>query len=366
MANVYATKSGNWSDTTVWNTGALPTSADDVYSNTFTVTIDQDVTVLSLRNTSTTGVAAGGGFTCSTARTITATSGGLIAGAANLLTLSHTSGTTITVNATITGGNVGIGCVINSTGTTNITGNCTGGTGASGYAVNVTGAATTTITGNLTGGSATTSHGCLLSAAASTTTVVGNLVASLGGNAAYGISCQIGTNVTITGSLTGGYGVSSAANTYALYMTGGSTVVNITGQLNAGISPALYIDGGTATCTGPFICSTAGQSPFLIASNAGSIKLSPITNNEFRFAKSGGGTSSLWSTDVNGGQPSAANVRYGTTYGVGGALTGTLRVPAASSVAYGALVDNTTGTAAVKLQDVAAVVAAQIAAALST
>ena len=37
MAIVRAVKTGVWSDTTVWNTGSLPTSADDVYSNNFTV-----------------------------------------------------------------------------------------------------------------------------------------------------------------------------------------------------------------------------------------------------------------------------------------------------------------------------------------
>ena len=48
MANVYATKTGNWSDVTVWNTGALPTAADDVRPNGFTVTINQDITVTTL------------------------------------------------------------------------------------------------------------------------------------------------------------------------------------------------------------------------------------------------------------------------------------------------------------------------------
>ena len=58
MANVFAVKSGNWSDPTVWNNGILPTSVDDVYSNTFTVTVDGTFTVLSLRNTASTIVNA--------------------------------------------------------------------------------------------------------------------------------------------------------------------------------------------------------------------------------------------------------------------------------------------------------------------
>jgi hypothetical protein len=33
MANVYAVKNGNWSDTTLWNTGSLPAIIDDVYAN---------------------------------------------------------------------------------------------------------------------------------------------------------------------------------------------------------------------------------------------------------------------------------------------------------------------------------------------
>jgi hypothetical protein len=45
------------------------------------------------------------------------------------------------------------------------------------------------------------------------------------------------------------------------------------------------------------------------------------------------------------GMPSLSNVRSGTVYGPTSALTGTLVVPAAGSVALGVPVDNTTGTA---------------------
>ena len=50
MANRYAVASGNWSNTATWNGGTLPTSADVVRPNNFTVTIDQDITVQELRN----------------------------------------------------------------------------------------------------------------------------------------------------------------------------------------------------------------------------------------------------------------------------------------------------------------------------
>jgi hypothetical protein len=50
MAVRFAVKSGNYSDPTVWDNGALPLSDDNVYPNGFTVTIDQNVTVANLVN----------------------------------------------------------------------------------------------------------------------------------------------------------------------------------------------------------------------------------------------------------------------------------------------------------------------------
>jgi len=63
MANVYAVASGNWSNTAIWNTGTLPTSADIVRPNGFAVTIDQNITVDSLRNDASAPAVAGGTFT---------------------------------------------------------------------------------------------------------------------------------------------------------------------------------------------------------------------------------------------------------------------------------------------------------------
>lgn len=51
MANRFAIGNGNWSNTATWDGGALPLSNDDIFANNFTVTIDQDITVGSLRNT---------------------------------------------------------------------------------------------------------------------------------------------------------------------------------------------------------------------------------------------------------------------------------------------------------------------------
>lgn len=65
MAERWAVATGAWSDTATWNGGTLPGASDDVHANGFTVTIDQNVTVLSLRTTSGTTPVAGGGFSTS-------------------------------------------------------------------------------------------------------------------------------------------------------------------------------------------------------------------------------------------------------------------------------------------------------------
>lgn len=360
MAVRYAVATGNWSDTATWNGGTLPTSSDDVYSNTYTVTIDQDVTVLSLRNGSNASpsVTAGGGFTCSTARTITATGLGINVAINNgtCLTLSNASETTVTVNAAIGGsGNQAQGVLINSTGTVNITGNLSGIASSTGGATcRVTRAATVNVTGSVTAGSAG-ANGIDCQAAA-TITVIGSVTGG-SSNGGIGVNSSGSSVISITGNVIGG--PSGSAPNYGVSATGS---VNIVGTLTAG-AWAATAGAGSFVVTGPFISSAAGQVPMV---NSGTVKLSPITANEFRFAKNGGGTSSLWSSDVNSGAPTVGNVRKGTTYGVSNEFTGTLAVPPAASVAYGVPVDNTTGTAALSPADIAALVGAQIAAALDS
>lgn len=54
MALRVAVANGNWSNTTTWNGGVLPTVEDVVASNNFTVTIDQNINVDTLTNTAIT------------------------------------------------------------------------------------------------------------------------------------------------------------------------------------------------------------------------------------------------------------------------------------------------------------------------
>jgi hypothetical protein len=50
MANKFAIATGNWNNTAIWNDSVVPTTGDNVWANSFTVTLNQDVDVNSLRS----------------------------------------------------------------------------------------------------------------------------------------------------------------------------------------------------------------------------------------------------------------------------------------------------------------------------
>lgn len=185
MAERYAVATGNWSAVGTWDGGTtLPGSGDDVYSNNFTVTVDQDVTVLSLNNGPGTTAAAGGTFTVTSAnRTINANVNGY--GNTNGCVYYNTGGSNLTINGGINAGSqtngTGVRCNVAATLTINAT-NINGGSGTTAYAVSApTTNANVVINGaTITGGS--TSAACRSSA--STTWTLNNCVLIAGSGAA--------------------------------------------------------------------------------------------------------------------------------------------------------------------------------------
>jgi hypothetical protein len=356
MADKWPLATGVWSNAANWNGGTLPAVNDDVFADGKTVTIDQSVTVLSIRTSQRSGGTLGGSFVVSGGHTITATGAGVVASGSACLTASHTSGTTLTINGRISaGGTQQYGLSITSSGTTNITGNIIGGQsgGNTSHGINMVGAShTLNVTGSVTGTG--TGFGIAISATCSFN--ITGQITSIGVN--QGINITASSNGTVTGTLS----TSSGTTACTISTTGTYSFI---GAIQATGSTALNVTGAaTVTMTGPFISSATGGIPF--SGPTAFWLLSPIANNEYRFRHETSGTSSLYSTDVTSGSPSASDVRSGTTYGIGSTYTGTCAVPAAASVAYGVPVDNTTGTKIVSASETARLVGLQIAAVFST
>lgn len=362
MANVYAIKTGNWSDTTVWNTGALPTGSDDVWANTFTVTIDTSPTVLSVRTTSTTGITAGGGFTVTNGITLTCTGSGIIPGTTACVTSNLVSGQSCTINANSTGSSTANahGILNNSSGTLIIAGYTTSASGSSGIANGSSGAIN--ITGTIQAVSTNSSSPAVRNSSSGTINITGNVTA--GGTQAYGVYNTSTGLVNITGNVTGGsdYG---AIN----FSTG---TINITGTVTGGASTAGAVNSSTGILThiGSAIAGTVSNAIGLGSTTQNTFLTGPFIGTaqgvaanvavRWRWVASAGpsyttvanstatGYKNLYTADSTlsaSGQPAASNVRSGVIYGPNSELTGTCAVPVAGSVVIGAPVDNTIGTA---------------------
>ena len=241
MANRYAVASGNWSNTATWNGGTLPTSADDVRPNGFNVTIDQNITVLSLRNDASAPAVAGGTFTLTGNFTINISSD-IQCFATNLLTYNGTG------TAYITGTNAGA-AIISST-TTNTTSTVThSGTGTlivdmvinscitsevNRYNIQVTGGGTLNLLKQVSKG--TFANFPSGSAAIAITTTAGatlNTISVIGTSAiGYTINSSIRTTINVVGNITGAAMQASGTPIGgAITMSAADSVLNITGNI---------------------------------------------------------------------------------------------------------------------------------------
>jgi hypothetical protein len=302
MAIVYAVKTGNWSDTTVWNTGALPTSADDVFPNTFTVTINTNFTVKSLSNTAATGVTAGGSFTFNGTNTIVADT--ITGGAVALFQMTSTNAT-ITANTLTTTGTVLMN--INNLG------------------VNLT------INGNINAfGTVIQISNC------NTFTLNGNAIANSGGFAIFLVALGI---IVVNGYCQGG----SSASGLNSQSTNAFSSVTITKAISVNNCVAA-VNNVNAPCN--VTVKEIEQGVFGAVPISGFVRLSTASGAFYKGVTTGISTRTLSDpADIAGQVPAESDVRFGVTY-QSGAKTGSAYIPAASSVGFGVPVDNTTGTAA--------------------
>jgi hypothetical protein len=378
MANVKAVATGNWSNTATWSGGVLPTSADDVFANGFTVTIDGTFTVSTIRNTSGTGIVAGGVFTFANGGNLTCTdSNGVVnrdIASVYCLTFNLASPNTATLNANVsTAGLVANGrsILVQNTGTFNMVGDYALQTfnNNNRATIFVNGSTTINIVGNISNNQVTSNQGSTLWIAAGTPTI--NITGNVSGGSSNnhnggfgnGIYAAIASIINITGNVT-------TNSSPSIYLVGGTT--NLIGNITGGNSfTAIYnrTSAATISVTGIITAGTGAPaiySSFTLTSSYGSsmfVKVSGNVVNSFNimaivaprvtidtntsswlFQISTGGNRTLYAAGVALGNPAIGDVRLGTVYGASSELTGTLAMPIPATVLLGVLTDATTGT----------------------
>lgn len=192
-----------------------------------------------------------------------------------------------------------------------------------------------------------------------------------------------GGTANLVGEFLGGTSTSRLA--IAVQSGGVATITNATGGSGSNADGVNVESGGVATITG----SATASSTAVAANSAGILRVSSdlysASNGRFPIVGMWGASGEVrihlrddsdWPTSLSGGtpmvlsrlgtdHPAEEDVREGVTYGPSGVNEGTLAVPPPTSVASGVPTDDTTGTAALSLSDLAAVTGAQIAAALT-
>lgn len=328
MANVLAVKSGNWSDTTVWNTGALPANVDNVFANNYVVTVDGNYTVANLTNGNWIFSTAtnGGTFVLSNNITLTVTSN-VIAGNTSTnsaITFALNGGDAATLNCGIlyAGTTVGYwGCRVTGTGTLTVNGNISGsdlnGSGVQTYGLYISAAANVNINGNLyVGGQG---QSAVYIGAIANTNIVGSLFGQIGavpgGVTANGTVVQAsGGTLNVTGFV---YGTGSQTiTTYGGYTP---AIINNSGGGTVNITGVVYGAGGNITSIPRRgVINSAGGNVNI----TGTVQaITQLTTTGFAYGvdNSGTGNTTITGTCIGG-------LGNGSTYAAINSGSGTMRV----------------------------------------
>lgn len=288
MAIRYAVATGNWNDVAIWDGGTtFPTAGDTVYSNTFVVTINQDISVYKITNNicPTTGL-SGGRFTCTTNRNI-------------LCKVESFNDTCLSISglATVTTGELipinarAIYFYVNNIGiaTLNVLGDCSASNNANTIEIQGTGPGRQ-ININITGNGNSTASKQIVSYIVGVTLL----------------------NLNVTGNFESGGAVCfSLPNT---------SFVGI-GNFKASATASVVV--GAANCLGS-ISGTLENVNSRMAVVFNSMYLSPTTSLTWKFYNSNDVEKSLYTEDAFD-YPTEDNVKDGIVYGAG-TKTGTLQV----------------------------------------
>jgi hypothetical protein len=372
MANIKAAQSGNWSSTATWQGGVLPGLDDIAIANSFTVTIDQDIDVLTLSN-STFGTSTVGGFFQITTVGVGVTRNISIRnelfgnqtyiGVTGLLRISATSGQVNIlfpnrVSSRIQGGNSSQVCVLVSG--QGVTVN-TPAVIVSGSNAGSPGMSVTSISNINVGGATSQSNANGLEISASAVVVISGNVAgnqsSVSSLASTGkaILVSAAADITINGDVIAGR--NTAEGGYGVSITSAATGIKLAclGKVIASKegSPAIF-SSSTSNTFGTFVISNLVYSvngypplrlPTWTVPSATEIQFlipddfnAPLAGNLIGITKS-----------PVGNYPNVEDVLAGENYN---GVAGTLEIPDSSDVSYGVPVGVSTGSALLTQTDI--------------
>lgn len=319
MANYRAVATGNWSAGATWGGGAVPPDAagHNIYSNGFTVTIDQNVNVNLLTNAPITASFVGGGTS--------AVTGGVF-------NVSSSSVSSIVANITGQGanGSYALNFTAPTPATLNLTGNLTSIQAGNGSGVvNLGGTGALTVMGNITGGASNGAAANAINVTNGGTLVVNSSVISTSGGYNSN-SSNAAINMGSAGSIT--LNNCSLSGFPSVNSTNGIiTAVNcVFSASNNG--PVVVSTIGGNRFSGTFISSSNGMQP--ISASRWFLNTTPSTSY-IQHALDGINANSFvryYTADNAFGQANPTDVRSGVSYASGN-LTGRLTVPARGSVA---------------------------------
>jgi hypothetical protein len=359
MPNRWPISSGNWSNSAIWSGSIIPTASDDVFANNRIVTIDQDITVASLKNSTSiggTGIAGGisasGQFILNDYITITTLELGIYS--TNPVCVLYSGSFSSSIIADCYGSHAvdTIPGVLNSgSGTLNIIGN---GYGSGNFPFPGSRSVTPGITNRSTG----------------TINILGNGYGGLGAGLSDGIRNNGTGTINITGSLYSLLINSSITNAGARNSSTGT--INISGSVVSDTGIGLSNDStGVVTVIGPVYASNVvvgisststgtviATGPFYNTNNRNAVftqnlqLISGSTPTWTFDTETYGEQRTLYTADYPGNFPSSTDVRDGITFGDTSQFTGVVAIPSTGSVLKGVPVGNTTGSASFDIQNV--------------
>jgi hypothetical protein len=335
MAIAFAVNNGNWSNTATWSGSYIPQPGDDVFANNRTVNVDVSFEVASLRNTSGTGITAGGSFRFLSGSISGSVTGAtpLFPGTVNLITVTHNTGdvSLTAINSFTLSSNISpvildsCGAVFNFTiptlttnagtgrniinktgnGTLNLNSNLAisgGGDALTGNRVLTVSAGNVVVTGTVNGPTQNFTNGLssaiTIEQSSGNLKIIGNIPSTTGGGAGTIRTVSfIGTTFELTGSITGGSGIIPGAilSTTNINISGSviggagasglsissAATINITGSITAGSSGAAISSTGAHTFIWDQPIQASAGSPAIVSSNvnATNIFTGPFYNN---------------------------------------------------------------------------------------